>query len=67
MSRLKPSFLGWMQPEHPCREMPTRHCPTVYDAVCGDDRPCARYESDDETPWLPEVYDTTSSVDHPER
>lgn len=41
-------------PEHPCRIMPTRHCPDVYEGVCGD-RPCARFESEDETPWLPEL------------
>lgn len=38
----------------PCRRMVTRHCPTVYEAECGD-RPCARFESDDTTPWLPEL------------
>jgi len=42
------------EPVHPCRVMETRHCPAVYDAVCGD-RPCARYESEDETPWYPEI------------
>lgn len=47
-------FTGPMQPVHPCREMPTRHCPAVYDAVCGD-RPCARYESTDPEPWRPEL------------
>lgn len=41
-------------PEHPCRVMPTRSCPRAYAGVCGD-RPCARFESDDETPWLPEL------------
>lgn len=45
-----------MQPIQPCREMPTRHCPATYEGVCGD-RPCARFESDDETPWLLEVGD----------
>lgn len=40
--------------EFPCRLIPTRHCPKVYKDVCGD-RPCARLESDDETPWIPEV------------
>lgn len=45
--------MGWQYPEpmHPCRVMPTRRCPDVYNDVCGD-RPCARFESDDETPWL---------------
>jgi hypothetical protein len=35
--------------------MPTRHCPAVYDGQCGPDRPCARFESEDETPWLSEM------------
>lgn len=47
-------YLGYMQPSHPCRVMPTRHCPDVYEDVCGD-RPCARFESEDEAPWLPEI------------
>jgi hypothetical protein len=41
-------------PVHPCRLMPTRPCPASYRGVCGD-RPCARFESTDETPWQPEV------------
>lgn len=41
-------------PEHPCRIMETRHCPDSYQGVCGD-RPCARFESEDEAPWLAEV------------
>lgn len=49
-----PQYLAAMAPVHPCRILPTRHCPAVFDAVCGD-RPCARYESDDEAPWLPEL------------
>lgn len=48
-------YRGYMDPVHPCREMPSRHCPAVYEDVCGDDRPCARYESKDDTPWLPEL------------
>ncbi|WP_203911186.1 hypothetical protein [Rhizocola hellebori] len=52
---LKPTFHGPMDPAYPCRQMPTRHCPAIYQDVCGDDRPCARYESTDETPWLPEL------------
>jgi hypothetical protein len=51
---VRPRFSGPMQPVHPCRQIPTRHCPAVYDAECGD-RPCARFESEDETPWLPEL------------
>lgn len=51
---LRPPYSGPMQPVHPCRQIPTRHCPAVYGAECGD-RPCARFESEDETPWLPEL------------
>lgn len=52
----EPRYEGPMRPVFPCREMPTRHCPASYGEICGDDRPCARYESEDETPWLPELY-----------
>lgn len=38
-------------PDHPCRVMPTRACPASYHGVCGK-RPCARFESEDEGPWL---------------
>ncbi|MGY1500827.1 hypothetical protein ACW4TU_30320 [Streptomyces sp. QTS52] len=34
-----------------CRRMETRTCPLSYNGPCGD-RPCARFESDDPTPWL---------------
>lgn len=51
---IRPRYNGPMKPVHPCREMPTRHCPASYDAVCGD-RPCARYEAEDENVWLPEI------------
>ena len=51
---IKPELHGPMDPVHPCRQMPTRHCPAIYQDICGD-RPCARYESRDETPWLPEI------------
>lgn len=37
-----------------CRIMSTRRCPAVYQGVCGD-RPCARFESEDEGPWLDEL------------
>lgn len=47
-------MIGPMEPARPCREMPTRHCPVVYDGVCGE-RPCARFESEDETPWVPKL------------
>lgn len=53
-AEIKPIFDGPMEPRYPCSIMPTRHCPAIYGSVCGD-RPCARYESDDEEPWLPEI------------
>jgi hypothetical protein len=34
-----------------CRRMETRTCPESYNGPCGE-RPCARFESDDPTPWL---------------
>ncbi|WP_330349251.1 hypothetical protein [Streptomyces sp. NBC_00582] len=34
-----------------CRVMETRTCPPSYYGPCGD-RPCARFESNDPTPWL---------------
>jgi hypothetical protein len=49
-----------MDPVFPCREMETRHCPAVYQSTCGT-RPCARFESKDEAPWLPELYDPPSA------
>lgn len=55
VTKLKPHYYGSMNPAHPCREMPTRHCPAVYWSVCGP-RPCARFDSRDETPWLPELF-----------
>jgi hypothetical protein len=55
---LQPKFLGPMEPVYACREMPTRHCPAAYDSVCGD-RPCARYESEDPRPWIPELGELT--------
>jgi len=51
---VRPHYVGPFRPVHPCRRLSTRHCPAVYEAVCGD-QPCARYESDDETPWLAEL------------
>ncbi|MFE0329048.1 hypothetical protein ACFW08_20145 [Streptomyces sp. NPDC058960] len=33
-----------------CRRMETRTCPPTYNGPCGP-RPCARFESDDPTPW----------------
>jgi hypothetical protein len=49
-------------PDHPCRVMPTRGCPPSYAGVCGP-RPCARYESEDETPWTQEVDEPGPSVE----
>lgn len=49
-----PEYRGPHDPVHPCRRMLTRHCPASYGDVCGD-RPCARFESDDPTPWQPEL------------
>lgn len=43
----------------PCRIMPTRGCPPVYDGLCGD-RPCARFESEDEAPWIASGYGPTT-------
>lgn len=48
---------GLVEPTYPCRVMPTRRCPPAYEGVCGEDRPCARFESEDETPWLERGYD----------
>lgn len=50
-----PPMAAPFQPVHGCRELPTRHCPTSYGEPCGDDRPCARLDSDDPTPWLQEI------------
>ncbi|MFE6362933.1 hypothetical protein ACFVP3_23405 [Streptomyces sp. NPDC057806] len=38
-------------PDATCRVMETRTCPESYAGPCGD-RPCARFESDDPTPWF---------------
>lgn len=43
-----------------CRVMDTRTCPPAYNGPCGD-RPCARFESDDPTPWL----DTAPAAEPP--
>ncbi|WNI15561.1 hypothetical protein [Actinacidiphila sp. ITFR-21] len=37
-----------------CRVIETRTCPDSYDGQPCGDRPCARFESDDPTPWVPE-------------
>ncbi|MEU3507921.1 hypothetical protein ABZ733_08315 [Streptomyces longwoodensis] len=41
-------------PAASCRRMETRACPPSYNGPCGD-QPCARFESDDPTPWLAEA------------
>ncbi|HEX6970231.1 MAG TPA: hypothetical protein VF174_15660 [Micromonosporaceae bacterium] len=51
--KIEPPYHGEFDPVHPCRKAETRHCPAIYDGVCGE-RPCARFESEDEGPWLPE-------------
>lgn len=51
---ITPKYHDRMEPVYPCRHMITRHCPAIYDSVC-DDRPCARYESEDPNPWIPEI------------
>lgn len=41
-------------PKHPCRLLETRACPKSYDGPCPQDE-CARFESDDETPWADDL------------
>jgi len=41
-------------PEYPCRIIPTKRCPDLYEDVYGP-RPCARYESHNEAVWLAEL------------
>lgn len=46
-----------------CREMPTRTCPALYGAQgCKPPTPCARFESDDETPWLADTESTSARL-----
>jgi hypothetical protein len=49
-------------PVYPCRITETRHCPAIYAGVCGDDRPCARQESDSGMVWLPEILDLSHGL-----
>jgi hypothetical protein len=44
-----------------CRQMETRRCPRQWPGGCGE-RPCARFESDDERPWRDE-YASSIPVD----
>lgn len=63
---LSPKYYGAMQPVYPCAIMPTRHCPASYDEGCDEiaERPCARYESADPTPWMPELDGWKPGVSH---
>jgi hypothetical protein len=62
---LQPACNERHTPVYPCYLMPTRHCPAVYDAVCLTvvGRVCARYESEDATPWWPEITGDTNPFD----
>ena len=58
----QPIYLDRFEPLYPCRHMETRHCPAVYESMCGDHHDqngnisvCARYESDNPEPWWPEI------------
>jgi hypothetical protein len=42
-------YFGYFEPDNPCRIMDTRSCPPA--GTCSG--PCARFESDDPTPWIP--------------
>ncbi len=59
-----------LPPGATCRVMETRTCPAPYAGPCGDERPCARFESDDPTPWLdtaipsaPAEHDTATTAE----
>lgn len=63
---MKPIYDAPMEPRFPCRLMKTRHCPAVYNGQCSDRQPCARFESTDPHPWLPEVEDwVVEQIRHP--
>lgn len=49
-------------PSATCRRVPTCTCPPSYNGPCGD-RPCARFESDDPTPWTADAGPTTPRLD----
>lgn len=51
-------------PDATCRLMVTRTCPPSYRGPCGD-RPCARIESDDPTPWLDEAVKRSRPFPYP--
>jgi hypothetical protein len=55
---IEPPYLAEFEPVHPCRRFETRHCPAIFDGVCGDRLPCYRFEvteEDAEVVWLPEI------------
>lgn len=64
--------LGVATPVDRCRVLPSRTCPPSYGS-CGD-RPCARFETDDPTPWTtspaaaaappPQCTATITAMDH---
>lgn len=62
---MRATYRGPMEPAYPCRVMPTRHCPAIFEHIqhgvpvggCKAEEPCARYESEEEWPWLVELND----------
>ncbi len=46
--------MNWPDPDaaNTCRVMETRRCPGSYGEDGCQEHPCARFESDDEGPWL---------------
>jgi hypothetical protein len=52
----------YFDPDIPCRILPTRTCPESYGESCGD-RPCARYESEAEEPWIKESKQSNEEYD----
>lgn len=61
---ITPQYLGRFDPRPACRVMNTRHCPVVYEATCDDlGKVCARFESEDEGPWLPELHAERDGAD----
>lgn len=60
-----PKYIKEFVPEHPCRLIESRHCPAIYDKVC--EGLCARYESKDPTPWLPEEVNISICSEYADR
>lgn len=61
---VRATYRGPMDPAYPCRELPTRHCPALYEHVkhgesvggCAPDEPCARFDRERHpSPWLTEL------------